>query len=454
MLPEGLDARKLNAVREREHETFRKRTRNSAQLHARARRTQPSGVPMSWMAGMYVHAPLFVAHGAGAWFEDVDGNRYLDMNLADFAGALGFAVPAVSDALARRAAGGASFLLPTEDGIVATELLAGRTGLPYWQFAGAASSANAELIRLARFVTGRDRIVMFRGKYHGHIDDTLVTEAEDGGGLVPEGLGLTRPAPASARIVPFNDLAALERALVPGDVACVIAEPMLTNCNVVFPAPGFWETARGMIRDAGSLLVIDEAHTFAFAYGGLARAWSIGPDMQMMGKGLGTGVPFAVYGVTEELGRVVEDNLDRVYAGGAPGLALGGTTYGNAVALTAARAALEDCLTEAAYDANARLGARLADGLEALFAKHGRDWRAPRIGGRSGWVLAPDLPWNADEAAPSIAPAFVDAKRLFMANREVWEAISPAGPAASFSHGDADIDHYLAVADAFLAAIA
>jgi glutamate-1-semialdehyde 2,1-aminomutase len=446
-VPLGIDPAKLCRIREREQDSFAARTRRSAAWLERARRSMPNGVPMSWMAGLYDHAPIFVAGGQGAWFEDVDGHRYLDFNQADLAATLGFAPAAVTEAVQRRATLGASFLLPVEDGVIAAELLAARTGMPYWQFTGSASNSNTEAIRIARVATGRETVLLFDGKYHGHIDETLVAEAEDG--LKSEGLGLPRSAAKGTRVIPFNDLAALQRALTAGDIACLLAEPMLTNVNIVFPDDGFWGQARELVRRAGALLIIDEAHTHAFAYGGLTQAWQLQPDIMVVGKGIGSGIPFGAYGMTDAIADLCIRHLDANVA--VPeGLALGGTTYANALALSAARAALESVLTVEAYARTAELGARLGTGLENIFRRHDLDWRAPHIGGRSGWITEPELPRNAAEAYRSLDRDFVETRRLFMLNRGIWEAIRSAGPAVSFAHERIDVDRYLEVAEHFL----
>lgn len=447
MKPFGIDGQKLRDVSAREADRFHAMIPTSLELGKRAAASQPNAVPMAWMTGLHEHPPMYVTRGKGARFEDVDGNCYLDMNQADYAASLGYAPKAITDVLASRAAKGSSFLLPTEDGIVVTELLAERSGLPFWQFTGSASASNAEIIRLARVATGKDILVMFEGKYHGHIDDTLLTT--ENGEIVPEGAGLSKGALEKARVIPFNDLDAVECALAPGDVACVMAEPMLTNANIVFPDEGFWPEVRRMTRRHGVLLAMDEAHTNAFAYGGLMRLWSIDPDLQTLGKGMGTGFPFSAYGMTEELARISEKHLDRDREGGA-GLMIGGTTFASALGLSVARVTLETCLTKDVYAENATLGERLGKGLESIFEQRGLDWRAPCIGGRSGWILSPELPRTAAEAAYSLDQDFTTAKRLFMLTHGVWEALSSAGPVASFAHGAADVDTYLEVSATFL----
>jgi glutamate-1-semialdehyde 2,1-aminomutase len=440
---------RLTTLRQEQDAIFVQRTPRSRTLLERGRQSMPCGVPMAWMAGLYRHHPMFVARGQGATFVDVDGNAYLDMNQADLSATLGFAPAPVTEAISRRAAAGSSFLLPTEDSIVACELLARRTGLPGWQFSGSASTANNEIVRLARLVTGRDKVLMFEGKYHGHVDELLVGMKE--GMMKPELLGIPGRLAEHAVTVPFNDLDALEEALAGNEIACVLAEPALTNCGLVFPDTGFWASARDMISACGALLVMDEAHTFSFAYGGLTRRWKLQPDAMVLGKGLGTGMPFGLYGLSRDLVQQVEDHLDVDI--GPTGLALGGTTFGSALAVAVARAALEHCLTEDDYARVETLGLQLSGGLEKLFRRHRLNWRAPVAGGRSGWVLAPDLPRNAAESAASLDPRFVDTRRVFMANRGVWEAITSAGPACSFAHQSTDVERYLEVAEEFLAAV-
>ena len=448
--PFGIKTTHLTRLIADQEAVFRQLTAVSQAMWARAKKSQPSGVPMAWLLWLYEHSPIFVSHGSGAYFQDVDGNRYLDMNQADLSATLGFAPPAITEAIKVQADKGTGFLLPTEDGFAVTEMLAQRTGLPFWQFTGSASASNVEAVRIARLATQKQKVVMFDGKYHGHVDDLLV-ELQSGR-VETSHLGLPEKKADNTLIVPFNDLDALDAALSEGDAACVLAEPMLTNCNVVFPNEGFWSAATELVHEAGTLLIIDEAHTHAFAYGGLTRKWSLTPDIMIIGKGMGTGVPFSVYGVSEHLASLMEAHLEADIAG-QRGLALGGTTFANALALATARAALEQCLREEDYARAERLGERLSIGLQSLFDDRGLGWCAPWIGGRSGWILFRDLPVNALEAYRSIDREFVTARRYFMANRGIFEAISSAGPAASFSHTDADIDRYLAVAADFLDAI-
>ncbi|MEX0808286.1 MAG: aminotransferase class III-fold pyridoxal phosphate-dependent enzyme [Dongiaceae bacterium] len=444
-----IDHDKLSDLGRREIAARDNRTRESQRLLKEARDVMPAGVPMGWMAGLYESPPVFVTHGEGARFWDADGNVYLDMNQADLSMSCGFTPEPVVDAVARQIQNGPSFLLPGEDAIRVAELLGERFGLSHWQFTLSATGANAEAIRLARVATGRERSLMFNGHYHGHGDEMLAA----GGGYSSAGyVGLPADAGRRADTVPFNDIDALRASLQTRNYACLVAEPALTNCGLVLPDDGFWPAVREACDETGTLLVIDETHTQTFAWGGMVRAWNLRPDMVTLGKCIGGGLPMGAYGMNPKLAAVMEKNLDR-HRGGAV-LPTGGTVFGNALAMAASRAALEQVLTVEGYARVEMLGRQLAGGLNELFARHRLSWRAPQLGGRSGWCLEPMLPRDAIEAGRSIDYDLIDVRRIFMANRGIWDAIASAGPAISFAHEPADVDEYLAVADAFLGEIA
>lgn len=448
-----LERAPLVAMKAREAERFVAERPRSRELWRKGRAVMPSGVPMAWMAGLYDHPPLFAAAGEGAYFTDVDGHRYLDMNQADVSTSCGFTPAPVIAAVRERMALGSQFLLPGEDAIEVAGALAARFGLPRWQFTLSASGANAEAIRLARTATGRDMILLFDGKYHGHIEETLVGLVD--GVPVPEMLGLTDDASARCRLVAYNDLAAAEAALEDQRVACVLVEPALTNIGVVLPEAGFLTGLRRLTQASGTLLLLDETHTQACAYGGLTGAWSLSADLVVLGKSLGGGVPIGTYGMTENLAQVMEQSLDR--DGAAPesvgGIATGGTLFANALSMAAARAALEQVLTRAGFELTAALGERLAGGIQGALDRRGLPWRAQRLFCRSGFSLASKLPHDAETARRATDFELNAALRLYLANRGVWEAVSTAGPSASFAMTEADIDLYLELFEGFLAEI-
>ena len=443
----GFDRAMLARFRAREEAAFAARTPRSAALRTRAAAHLPSAVPMAWMAGLYPTAPVYAAGGSGSRFRDVDGNEYLDFNVGDLSMCAGFGPPAVVEAVSRQLAAGAHFLLPTEDAIWVAEELARRVGLPFWQMTLSATGANTEVLRLARLATTRERLIVFGGHYHGHLDEALVRLVE--GALEPDGEGLPRRSREQTRVLPFNDLAALEAELKSGEVALVLTEPALTNCNVVLPQPGFLAGVRELTRRYGALLCLDEAHTFQFAHGGLTRDWNLEADFVVLGKGLGTGISFGLYGMTAPLAKLHANHLAR--DGEAPGLAVGGTTYASAIAVAAARAALEHLLRPADYARIGALGTRLADGLEAHFTARGLPWRAFRLGPRSGYCLENALPVNGAEAARSLDTQFIDLRRIYMANRGIWDSVQSAGPQVSLVHEPSEVERYLEVAGEFLA---
>lgn len=453
-MPGQLNGPRLAEILERETEVFLTRTVRSRALLEIARSVMPDGVPMAWMAGLYRHQPMFVSEGAGSRFRDVDGNSYLDFNLADLSNTIGHGANAVSRRVAAQAERGMQFLLPTEDAIAVSRELQRRIGLPMWQYTLSASAANTEVIRIARAFTGRQKIVLFDGKYHGHVDATMAKGGAPGSnaGGKPEAMGISAKATADTVNVPFNDIAALATALQNGDVALVLIEPALTNCTLVLPEPGFLDEAYRLAKQAGALFALDETHTWQLAFGGFIRAHGLSADFVTLGKGLGCGMPLGVYGMTAEMGAFLEMHRD-VDIAEVRGLAIGGTTYGSAITLAAARAALEEILTEDGYARATALGGRLADGIAGIISRYGLPWQAFRYGPRSGFCLTPNLPRNLVEALPSLDQPFSDTRRVFMANRGIWEAIATAGPQASFAHGEADVDRYLEVAEAFVAEI-
>jgi glutamate-1-semialdehyde 2,1-aminomutase len=436
----GIDPARVEVIKRREDEAFAAARPRGRALWEQGRSVMPNGVPMSWLRTSYDHLPLFAAGAAGGRFADVDGHEYADFNIADMSMFTGYGHPAVVEAVSRQVAAGAQFLLPTEDSVWVAAELGRRYGLPLWQFTLAATSANTEVIRIARTHTGRAGVMMFDGKYHGHLDEALV-ELSDGV-VVAEESGLPPGVTERTMLVPFNDLDALERALGSGQTAVLITEPALTNnVGLMMPDEGFHKALRDLTRSTGTLLAYDETHTQVVGAGGLTAKWGLDPDFVVVGKSIAAGIPMGAYGMTPEVASVVvrDDGRDDDKAQ----VAVGGTLFGNALSMAAARATLSEVLTDDAYAHSQRLGAQLADGLETVVGRAGLGWTVHRFWPRSGLTFDPAPARNAVEALRSFDVPLRRLMRVYLANRGVWDAIVGAGPTCSIAATDADVDRYL-----------
>jgi glutamate-1-semialdehyde 2,1-aminomutase len=443
----------VRELKDAEDARFHAERPRSAELWARAWKVMPNGVPMSWQRGSYHHAPLWVAEGRGARFTDVDGFTYSDFNIADMSMFCGYAPEPVVRAVSDRMARGNQFLLPTEDAIVVAEELSRRYALPMWQFTLSASQANTEAIRVARVVTGRDKVLLFDGKYHGHFDETLVELAPDGS-LRAEERGLPVGGEAHTVVVPFNDPDALADALAGGGIALVLTEPALTNnFGLIVPEDGFHAELRRLTRSTGTLLALDETHTQVVGPGGLTAAWGLEPDLLTAGKSIAAGVPFGAWGMTETIGHVL---LQMKGPDGERGdmVATGGTLFGNALSMAAARATMLEVLTDEAYASTARLGAKLANGMAATVRAVGLPWHIHHLGPRAGYTFRPEPVTNADEARTCADDLLTRLIRVWLANRGVWEAIVGAGPVVPVPATDDDVDAYLVAWDELLRRLA
>ncbi len=386
----------------------------SQALAARAGQHMLFGVPLHWMNDWSTPFALSVAAASGAHFTDADGHDIADFCLGDTGAMFGHAPPAVAQAVARQAGMGYTAMLPSEDGVVVAELLSGRFGLPFWQFALSASDANRFVLRWLRAATGRSKILVFNGCYHGTVDDVFV-DLENGVPVQRASLlGQVHDLRAYTVVVEFNDLPALEQALAGGDVACVLAEPVMTNIGMVLPEPGFWEQAQAIMRRHGTLLVMDETHTISSGPGGYARAHGIAPDALVVGKPIAGGLPCAVYGMTAEMAQRVE-HAKRTAPPGHSGV--GTTLSANMFAMAAMRANLECVMTEPAYAQMFALAARLADGLRALIARHALPWCVTQVGARTEFQFSPAPPRNGSEAGAMLDAELEQVIHLFLLNR-------------------------------------
>jgi len=434
-----LDRARISELHAAELVRFRRdRTRTMAMI-ARARAHMPNGLPMAWMASDNDQA-VYIDHGHGAGFTDLDGFGYLDFNASDMAMFCGHANPAIVAAAQAQVARSTQFLLPTEASVEVAEELARRYPVPQWQFTLSATQANTEAIRLARAATGRDVIVLFQGHYHGHFEEGLV-DLKDGQAAAVQ-RGLSRGVTGRVRIAQFNDPDTLRAALEPGDVALVLTEPAMTNTiHLLLPEPGWHDGLRALTSEHGTLLAIDETHTHVVGPGGATGLWQLRPDMVTIGKAVAGGLPMGAYGVTAELG----EQLDA-----ARNVATGGTLFGNPLSAAAARAALTQVLVADAYAHTTALGGQLADGIEKAIGAAGLPWTVIRLGPRSGQWYGP-RPRTGAQAYGLTDDLLTRLIRIWLANRGVWEALPGAGPTVPVPATPADVDRYVAAYGELLA---
>ncbi|GAB4120722.1 MAG: aspartate aminotransferase family protein [Rubrivivax sp.] len=444
-------ADRLAALRAQEEARYRRRHPRSAALAAQSAPHWLYGLPLHWMRDWPLPHPLFVERAQGAELFTVDGHRLADFCLGDSAAMYGHAPPALAAALSAQASRGLTAMLPGEPLAEVGAALARTFGLPRWQLALSASDANRFVLRWARAVTGRPRVLVFDGCYHGTVDDTLVDLRGDGRTVARASLlGQVHDLAAGTVAVPFNDLAAVEAALAAGDVAAVLTEPALTNCGLVPPAPGFIDGVQAVCRRHGTLLVLDETHTLSTGHGGWARVHGLVPDVLVVGKAVAGGVPCAVYGFGDELA----DRMARAKAAAPEGHSgIGTTLSASLLALAALRATLAQVMTPAAHAAMERGAARLAAGLEAVIAGAGLPWCITRLGARMELQFRATPPRDAGQARAAMDPVLESALHLFWLNRGIlvtpFHGMLLVPPMAA----GADLDAVPAALSAFLEAL-
>ncbi len=439
----NIDRTHLNELMQRERQSFRERHPQSGKLFEDAKSSLLYGVPMNWMARWPGDYPLFVDRAEGARFWDVDGNEFVDFCLGDTGGMAGHAPKFAVDAVAAQSAKGITLMLPTEDAAWVGREMTRRFGLPYWQFALTATDANRFVIRWARSITGRTKIVVHNWCYHGTVDETIVNLDEQGRTVPRDGnVGAPVALDQTTRVVEINDLDGLEAALAQGDVAACLFEPVLTNIGIVLPEPGYHEAVRELCTKYGTLLVMDETHTISAGPGGCTQLWNLQPDFVTIGKTLGAGVPCAAYGLSAAI-------VERIYADpeyrNADGGGIGGTLAGNALSLAAMRATLGQVLTDAAFVRMIELGERFERGVQDVIASRELPWHVVRLGCRVEYLFRHAVARNGAEAAAGQDEQLDPFIHLYMLNRGVL--ITPFHNMALMSPAttSADVDRHAEV---------
>lgn len=448
--PTGVAASRVRAVTQAERARYAAANPRSREQATTSARHLMFGVPLHWMNDWATPFPLQVAQARGARLVDVDGNERVDFCLGDTGAMFGHSPPAVTAALQRQAERGLTTMLANEDAAVVSALLAERFGLPKWQFAMTATDANRFVLRWLRATTGRKVLLVFNGCYHGTVDDVFVDLVDGRPQQRGSLLGQVHDLTATTRVVEFNDLAALEAALAPGDVACVLAEPVMTNIGMVLPEPGFWERAIALVHRHGSLLVMDETHTISSGPGGYARAHGLAPDAVVVGKPLGGGMPCAAYGFSAELAARAEA-AKRAAPPGHSGI--GTTLTANLLAMAAMRATLTELMTPAVFATLHARSTRLAEGLRTAIARRRVPWCVTQVGARCEFQFCATPPRNGSEASAAMDDDLERALHLFLLNRGVMITPFHNMMLVCPYTTDADVDRLLAAFDEVLTAL-
>jgi glutamate-1-semialdehyde 2,1-aminomutase len=391
-----MTAAKLGELIAREQDRFLKLHPRSARAWEEGKQHFLYGGPSHWMRRWAGGFPVYVEEASGAHIRDIDGHDYVDFCLGDTGGMCGHAAEAVTQAALRQLSRGATTMLPTEDSLWVGAELSRRFGPRHWTLTTSATDANRGAIRIARMITGRPKVLVFSGCYHGGIEEAHI-EIRDGrvgmrNSIHPNGVDHA----AVSRIVEFNDVGGLEAALSHGDVACVLAEPLMTNFGMIPVAPGFHEALRDITRRTGTVLIIDETHTLSCGPGGYTQLHGLEPDILVAGKAIAGGIPAGIFGLSAE----IAERMWKLVPFANPRqrqsahLGIGGTLAGNALTVATMRAVLESVLTTENYERMIANATRLAGQVRSLIANERLPWHVTQIGARAEIMFMPEPPRN------------------------------------------------------------
>jgi len=391
-----VDRERLGRQLESERAAYRSDHRRSWKLFEQASEVLLDGVPMTWMTKWPGGFPIFFDRARDNRLIDVDGREYLDFCLGDSAAIAGHGSTRVAGTIGERYARGATAMLPTEDAIWVGRELRRRFGLDRWLFTTSATDANRTALRMARQATGRQKVLVFNGCYHGTVDEAVVALDDAGRPRArPGNVGPAVDPTITTKVIEFNDIDALAHALRPRDVACVLAEPVMTNVGMVQPQPGYHEVLRDVTRTTGTWLVLDETQTWAAGPGGCTQAMGLEPDAVTLGKGMAGGIAIGTLGLRRELGDAVAHAGVDLEDGGS----VGGTLAANALSLAAARTTLGEVLTDQAFAGMVGLAERYVTEMQATFAARAMPWHMTNVGARAEYRFCPLPPRTGAESA-------------------------------------------------------
>jgi glutamate-1-semialdehyde 2,1-aminomutase len=416
-----IDRRRLAELLSRERASYAQLHPTSARHYADARHLF-GRVPMTWMNKWSGGFPLYLDHARGNRITDVDGHGYVDFALGDTAAMAGHSPRPTVEAVARRMGdqGGITTMLPSADAQWVGEELTRRFGLPLWSFTLSATDANRWAVRLARLATGRPKILVFGYCYHGSVDETFALPGPDGKAQSrPGNVAPPVPLDLTTRAATWNDLESVERELANGDVAAILTEPALTNIGIVLPEPGFMEGLRELATRYGTLLMIDETHTFSAGWGGATTEWGLEPDIFVIGKSIGGGIASGAYGISSEVAEAITrhtdaGDVDIVDVGG-----VGGTLAGNALSTAAMQATLRDVLTPEAFARMTELATAFTAGVQHTLDELDVPWSIPQLGARAEYRFTRPAPRTGEESALAHDDEIDAYMHLAMCNRGI-----------------------------------
>ncbi len=440
-------ADRAKRITARELRVYIDRTRGSQAASERARKVMPLGVPSSFQS--YDPHPIVVRRAQDAWMEDVDGNRYIDYDMGFGALFAGHCHPAVRSAIEHQLDDGTLFVTPCEMNSEVAELLGARYGLPLWRFTNSGTEATMDAIRVARGLTGREKIVKVEGGYHGHHDEVMISmkppisEAgpADAPRSIPGTAGITRAVLGDTIVIPYNNPAALERVLASREVAAFIVEPVMENIGICMPQSGYLQAVRDITRKYGTMLIFDEVKTGITAgWGGATGVVGVTPDLVALAKSIGGGLPLGAFGGTREC-------MDQITSGKVVHL---GTYNGNPLCMAAARAVLTEVCTPQATQATIDRNTRLVGACQSIIEAASLPAHTVQFGAKGcvTWAERPIENYR-DYKATDFDLAF--AQWMHGINRGV---LLPPGLdeqwLISVLHTDSDVMHYAEVFQEFV----
>ncbi len=409
----------LSQLRAREDKLFVERTRKSKETFDNAQEMLLNGVPMPWMGDWGTSYPVFISTAYKNRLTDIDDNVYIDFCLGDTGAMFGHSPEATANIVSKQVRQGITTMMPSTDSLEIGKELGKRFGLPLWQVAMTATEANRYVIRICRTLTGRPKVLSINESYHGSLDETLPHIGPKGKLELRSEYDMNPGVPKEAlsRVVEFNDIEALERELAHKDCACVLAEPIMTNCGMVLPDAGYHEKLRELCTKYGTYLIIDETHTFSNGYGGYTKAYGLKPDFITLGKSIAGGIPVAVYGFTKEIGASINETFGR--KGVSDPMGISGTLSANAFAIAAMRETLQKVATPEAFEKMFAGQERLSDGLDAILSKYNIPWSLTRSGARCELQFMPTLPKNGTNAKDHFDWELMYYTHIYLSNRGI-----------------------------------